>query len=162
MNFVTTASAARAAAIPLVSPSADRSDRAGNIFAAAGRLLPFIERGRAVSANDLRAIMSEALGGTDAEGFWVWKDAYEACEAAQVLFLKKFGPAIAAQSGSAAATLAMLMKIAELLPTHTRRSEESQALQQLSTPIPLGFVAAHAAAISSTDRVLEPSAGTGT
>jgi predicted RNA methylase len=161
MNFVATASTARAAATPLVLPSADRSNRAGNIFAAAGRLVPFIERGRAVSGNGLRMVMTEAFSGSDAEGFWVWKDGYEACEAAQVLFLRKFGPAIAAQSGSAAATLSMLMKIAQLLPTHTRRSEESQALQQLSTPIPLGFVAAHAAAILSTDRVLEPSAGTG-
>ena len=36
---------------------------------------------------------------------------------------------------------AMLAKIAGLLPTHTRRSEESQTLQQFSTPIPLGFAA---------------------
>ena len=36
-----------------------------------------------------------------------------------------------------------------------------EALQQSSTPIPLGLVAATAAAITATDRVLEPSAGTG-
>ena len=41
------------------------------------------------------------------------------------------------------------------------RSEESQALQQFSTPIALGFAAATAAAITPTDLVLEPSAGTG-
>jgi predicted RNA methylase len=52
-------------------------------------------------------------------------------------------------------------KIAALLPTHTRRSEEAQNFQQFSTPIPLGLVAAHAAAITTADRVLEPSAGTG-
>ena len=57
--------------------------------------------------------------------------------------------------------LPMLDKIAGLLPTHTRRSEESQALQQFSTPIPLGFAASVAAAITPTDLVLEPSAGTG-
>jgi predicted RNA methylase len=57
--------------------------------------------------------------------------------------------------------LAMLAKIAALLPSHTRRSEESQALQQFSTPIPLGFVASAAAAITPADLVLEPSAGTG-
>ena len=55
----------------------------------------------------------------------------------------------------------MLAKIASLLPTHTRRSEESQALQQFSTPIPLGVAACAAAAITPADRVLEPSAGTG-
>jgi predicted RNA methylase len=57
--------------------------------------------------------------------------------------------------------LAMLAKLAALIPSHTRRSEESQALQQFSTPIVLGFVASTAAAITQNDLVLEPSAGTG-
>ena len=48
-----------------------------------------------------------------------------------------------------------------MLPSHTRRSEESQALQQFSTPIALGFVASVAAALTPGDLVLEPSAGTG-
>ena len=46
-------------------------------------------------------------------------------------------------------------------PTHTRRSEESETFQQFSTPIPLGLAASIAAAITSADTVLEPSAGTG-
>lgn len=57
--------------------------------------------------------------------------------------------------------LAMLAKLAALLPSHTRRSEESQALQQFSTPIALGFIASAAATITAGDVVLEPSAGTG-
>jgi predicted RNA methylase len=57
--------------------------------------------------------------------------------------------------------LPMLAKIAGLLPTHTRRSEESEALQQFSTPIMLGLAANAAAAITPDDIVLEPSAGTG-
>jgi hypothetical protein len=48
-----------------------------------------------------------------------------------------------------------------LLPTHTRRSETSQALQQFSTPLGLAFVASTAACLSNADHVLEPSAGTG-
>jgi predicted RNA methylase len=55
----------------------------------------------------------------------------------------------------------MLTKLAAFLPSHTRRSEESQTLQQFSTPIGLGFVAGTAAAITPVDVVLEPSAGTG-
>ncbi|WP_219335382.1 hypothetical protein, partial [Streptobacillus notomytis] len=42
-----------------------------------------------------------------------------------------------------------------------RRSVESESLQQFSTPIGLAFVASRAAAITPTDVVLEPSAGTG-
>lgn len=92
---------------------------------------------------------------------WDWKTAYDACEAASVLFLHKFGSAMRARAHSPNAMLPMLAKIAGLLPTHTRRSEESEALQQFSTPIALGFAASTAAAITPADVVLEPSAGTG-
>ena len=52
-------------------------------------------------------------------------------------------------------------RITGLLPTQTRRSEESESLQQFSTPIGLAYVASVAAAITPADVVLEPSAGTG-
>ena len=91
----------------------------------------------------------------------MWKDAYEALEATQVLFLRKYGAAMRARAGSRAAMLDMLMRLSERLPSQTRRSEESERLQQFSTPITLGFVAAEAAALTSADLVLEPSACTG-
>ena len=125
------------------------------------RLLPDLERGRRIDAAMLRAAMEHAFGASDADGAWDWKTAYDACEAATVLFLRKFGPAMRAKAASPAAMLPMLAKIAALLPTHTRRSEESQALQQFSTPIALGLAASTAAAITPADLVLEPSAGTG-
>jgi predicted RNA methylase len=128
---------------------------------AARLLLPDLERGRRIDAGILRAAMESAFGASDSTGAWDWKTAYDACEAATVLFLRKFGPAIRAKAASPAAMLPMLAKIAGLLPTHTRRSEESQALQQFSTPVPLGLAAYAAATITPADRVLEPSAGTG-
>jgi predicted RNA methylase len=161
MNIVTSSVAAATTAVPLATHSADQSSRAAAILRAATLLLPPLEGGRQISTSALGAAMSSCFGGTDAEGFWIWKDAYEALEAAQVLFLRKFGPAILSRSASPQATLAMMNRIAQLVPTHTRRSDESQAMQQLSTPLPLAFVAAQAAAISSSDVVLEPSAGTG-
>ncbi len=109
----------------------------------------------------LRMAMENAFGASDADGGWDWKTAYDACEAATVLFLRKFGPAMRSRAASPAAMLPMLAKIAGLLPTHTRRSEESEALQQFSTPILLGLAASAAAAITPDDIVLEPSAGTG-
>jgi hypothetical protein len=57
--------------------------------------------------------------------------------------------------------LAMLSKIGALLPSETRRSEESHALQQFSTPLEFAYVASLAARIGAGDIVLEPSAGTG-
>ena len=160
MNIVIPASAAPAAA-PLAMPGSGSANRAAAILRAAELLLPALEGGRAISANVLGAAMSSSFGGTDAEGRWVWKDAYEALEAAQVLFMRKFAPAILSRSASPQAALALITRIAQLIPTHTRRSDESQAMQQLSTPLPLAFVAARAAAIASSDLVLEPSAGTG-
>ena len=134
---------------------------ASAILVAAGLLLPSLERGQRVDSATLRAAMETAFGASDASGLWNWKAAYDACEAATVLFLRKYGRAIFRQADTPTARLAALSKISGLLPSHTRRSEESQALQQFSTPIPLGLAALNAAAIGPDDVVLEPSAGTG-
>ncbi|OCP22449.1 MULTISPECIES: strawberry notch family protein [unclassified Ensifer] len=158
MNVISS-HAASAAATSLAS--ADRTGRAGNILLAGHQLLPFLERGQSIGAADLRAILTNVFGGSDAEGFWAWKDAYEATEVAQVLFLRKFGAAISARANAPQAALTMLNRVVGLIPTHTRRSEESQQLQQFSTPLPLGYIAARAAGIMADDAVLEPSAGTG-
>ncbi|MGY3235607.1 MULTISPECIES: strawberry notch-like NTP hydrolase domain-containing protein [unclassified Bradyrhizobium] len=128
---------------------------------AARQLLTDLERGRRIDAAALRCAMEAAFGASDAAGVWNWKTAYDVCEAATVLFLRKFGPAMRAKAGSTAAMLPMIVRVAGLLPTHTRRSEDGQAYQQFSTPIPLGLAACTAAGITSADRVLEPSAGTG-
>jgi hypothetical protein len=159
--MLTPASAAPAAAtLPLFPPQAP-PDKVSGLLHAATLLAQLLGQGRALDSRALRSAMEAAFGGSDAEGVWVWKDAYEALEAAQVLFLCKFGGAMRARAGSSAAMLDMLTRLAERLPSQTRRSEESQHLQQFSTPITLGFVAAEAAALTSADLVLEPSAGTG-
>lgn len=149
--------AASAASLPL---AADASPAAA-ILAAAGHLLPHLEQGRAIDAAILRSAMEGAFGASDTSGAWDWKTAYDACETATVLFLRKYGKPLFRKAASPAARLAALTKIAGLLPTHTRRSEEAQALQQFSTPTPLGLAALTAASLTSADRVLEPSAGTG-
>ncbi|MER9791730.1 strawberry notch family protein [Mesorhizobium sp. M0213] len=161
MNIVSTTSAVVRPAAPLGAPTHAPIHNAQAIYRAAMRLLPFLEHGKSVTTAELRTTMTTSFGGSDAQGCWVWKDAYEALEVAQVLFLRRFGPAILSRSATPRARLAMIKRIADLLPTHTRRSDESQAMQQLSTPLPLAFVTAHAAAIASCDLVLEPSAGTG-
>jgi predicted RNA methylase len=151
--------AADAAASLSVAPSFVAN--AAAIARAAQLLFLPLERGQRIDAPMLRTAMESAFGASDADGGWDWKTAYDACEAATVLFVRKFGPATRARAASPAAMLPMLGKIASLLPTHTRRSEESEALQQFSTPIALGLVASAAAAITPDDIVLEPSAGTG-
>ncbi|SKA24881.1 strawberry notch family protein [Consotaella salsifontis] len=128
---------------------------------AAHQLLPLLEQGQRIDAPALRIAMDAAFGGSDTDGAWDWKTAYDVCEGATVLFLRKYGKALLRKAGSPAAALPLLNRIAGLQPSHTRRSEESEAFQQFSTPIPLGFAAATAATIAADDIVLEPSAGTG-
>ncbi|WP_416067705.1 hypothetical protein ACK9YZ_23055 [Rhizobium sp. ZK1] len=101
----------RDTAVAALAP-ADRIGRAEKIPTAGHDLLPSPQRGEPLGAADLRTIPMNASGDSDAEGFWSWKDAYEATEVAQVLFLRKFGAAIAARAKAAQATLSMLTKVA--------------------------------------------------
>ena len=70
------------------------------LFHAATGLLPVLEAGRALDAATLRRAMSTAFGATDTQGAWVWKDAYEAAEAALVLFLQRYARLMRRQAGA--------------------------------------------------------------
>ena len=145
---------------PAEAPPPSRP-KAARLIAAAKALSSVLAAGRALDARTLRQIMTTAFAGSDAEGAWAWKDAYEAAEAAVVLFVKRYGRAMRREAGSPARMLAMLEAVAALEPSHTRRSEEQVAMQQFSTPLPLAYAALQAAAVRPGDVVLEPSAGTG-
>ena len=148
---------------PTASPA--RPSPGDALFAAAQILLPVLEAGQLLDAATLRDAMTEAFGATDAEDGWVWKDAYEAAEAAVVIFMQRYGRGMRRTCGAGSdgprRMLAMLEAVAALEPSHTRRSEEQVRLQQFSTPLPLAYAALQAAAIRPGDVVLEPSAGTG-
>ena len=111
MMSVATAEAAPAAAPLPVAPTSTA------IAHAARLLLPDLELGRRMDAATLRAAMEHAFGGSDAAGAWDWKTAYDSCEAATILFLRKYGMALLRKAGSPAAMLPMLARIAGLLPT---------------------------------------------
>ena len=152
--------------VPIDTPAAPARPVQGDaLFAAARTLLPVLEAGRPLDAETLRDAMTDAFGGSDAAGAWVWKDAYEAAEAAVVIFMQRYGRGMRRNAGAGAdgprRMLAMLEAVAALEPSHTRRSEEQVRLQQFSTPLPLAYAALQAAAIRPGDVVLEPSAGTG-
>ena len=154
-----------ASATALVSAPTAVRPRSSALLAAAASLLPSLEAGRALDAPVLREAMTGAFGASDTQGAWVWKDAYEAAEAALVLFIRRYGRAMRREAGPGphgpAAMLRMLETLAALEPSHTRRSEEQLRLQQFSTPLPLAYAALQAAMIRPGDVVLEPSAGTG-
>ena len=79
---------------PTVSPS-----KPSALLAAARTLLPTLETGRALDAPTLREAMVGAFGASDAQGAWLWKDAYEAAEATMVLFLQRYGRAMRREAG---------------------------------------------------------------
>ena len=85
---------------------------ASAIVAAAQLLLPHLERGQPINATVLRGAMESAFGASDTAGAWDWKTAYEACEVATVLMLRKYGTPLFRKAGSAAAVLPQLSKIA--------------------------------------------------
>ncbi|MHC0067538.1 strawberry notch-like NTP hydrolase domain-containing protein [Nostoc sp. UIC 10890] len=114
---------------------------------------------RTISTRTIQAQMNRYFLGTAASGAWQWKDAYEAIEVAQILYLRHLGIKILSQQPQV--VVQQLEELTALCPTQTRRSEESVQLQQFSTPLPLAYLVALAGQISSSDLMLEPSAGTG-
>lgn len=107
--------------------------------AAARLLLAHLERGEKLDASRLRQAMESAFKAPDATGAWDWKMAYDAAEAASVLFLRRYGPALMARASGDADLLTSIARLASLLLSQTRRSDDSQTWQQFSTPLPLAF-----------------------
>ncbi|MCP1471919.1 hypothetical protein J3E64_003634 [Sphingobium sp. OAS761] len=109
-----------------------------------------------VTRRDLLAEMTQAYGSTSADGRWSQRAAYDVLEAAQVLHLRRNSVPTRPID-----RLRYLIDMTQSLPTQSARSESQIALQQFSTPAPIGFLAAQAIGVRPTDIVLEPSAGTG-
>ncbi|WP_367305084.1 hypothetical protein [Sphingomonas tagetis] len=123
----------------------------------AGLLAERIVKRQGVSRRVLTRLMTELFGAGDASGAWSMRDAYDALEVAQVLaMLRQDTDPV----GNAYAMLASIEAECRALPTQSYRSERQVDLQQFSTPMPLAWLAARAAAMQTSDLVLEPSAGT--
>ena len=139
--------------------------RAARLFTAAQTLVACLEEGAPMDSTRLRAAMTAAFDGqSDQRNAWAWKEAYDAAEAAVVLFMQRYGRALLREKGRprlVSRQLAHMQRIEELEPSATKRSETQTRLQQFSTPTPLAWAAARAAMLEPGDQVLEPSAGTG-
>jgi transposase len=118
----------------------------------------------ALSSEELFALASDFFGGTLAAGAFSARDAYDAAELGLHLALLRrdlAGVVMDGGMGEALEGVAEAKRLATLLPSQTRRSQEQQAFQQFSTPASYAFACAWAAALEPGDVVLEPSAGTG-
>jgi hypothetical protein len=127
--------------------------------AVAFALLEDFRRGRPVDRDRLRVLFSGHVGLSDATGAWAMREAYDALELAQVLFLLE--PACGLVTRDDRESLARLTAFAQSLPVQSYRTEAQVARQQFSTPLPLAFLAGLAARPMLDDVVLEPSAGNG-
>jgi predicted RNA methylase len=150
------------ALLPLLAADGDAADqKAANLLAAARALTPHLNRSRPLDRKLVSGVMTTTFGASDAEGAWLWRDAYDAIEAALVLQLRRLAPQIGRLEDAPADIVALLANLSALSLTHTRRSEEQVAMDQFSTPPELGALAVLAAQVRPGDQVLEPSAGTG-
>jgi hypothetical protein len=149
------------ALLPLFAADVGDHHRPANLLAAARALTPQLNRSRPLDRKLVANVMTMAFGASDAEGAWLWRDAYDAIEAALVLQIRRLAPQVSRLEDAPAEIVALLANLAELSLTHTRRSEEQVALDQFSTPPQLGALAVLAAQVRPGDQVLEPSAGSG-
>ncbi len=122
------------------------------IATAVATLSEAMRSGQLITARMLERLMEESFMAPASAGTWDWRCGYDALETAS---------AHAVLLDPVAPDLATLTAAALKRPTQTKRSEDQIRLQQFSTPMPFAFLAAKAAAITSDDVVLEPSAGTG-
>ena len=125
-------------------------------------LTEHLRAGKPLSSKELYAIADDAFGGTQAEGAYNRKDAYDAMELAVNRYLLEVMAEY--NDGTAANAIEGLKKaqsILGLLPTQNVRTQEMEQFQQFSTPPSIAYLAAWSANISNADSVLEPSAGIG-
>lgn len=109
-------------------------------------------------------IADEQFGGTQAEGKYNVKEAYDAMELGLNLYLNEgiFDNVLTdVNSEFVIGFIRELKGYLKRLPTQTKRTEETLTRQQFSTPPPLAYVANWVANINEEDVYLEPSAGVG-
>ena len=150
-------------ASPIPSPSMPKEPSPSPRYRLAQRLHERLADGEPLTPRQLSAEATDVFGGTQAEGKWLSKDAYDALEVAVNLHLReRESSAWTGLTPEAAAQKARdLTRLVQRLPTQTRRDEEMDEFQQFSTPPALAFVANWSANIRAEDIMLEPSAGNG-
>jgi predicted RNA methylase len=122
-------------------------------------LLSMFRSGERVDRDRLRRLFEGETGRSDASGAWSMREAFDALELAEILFLGD--PACPLLREAPVESLRRLEAFARMLPVQGYRSEAQVELQQFSTPLPLAFLAGLAAEPRSGDVLLEPSAGNG-
>lgn len=127
------------------------------------KLVDVLNRSGEITSKILTQEANQAFGGTQAEGAYSFKDAYDAMESAFNLHLRHTESSDWVNYDLEKAKLHVLELTDRVkrLPTQTKRDDEMDEFQQFSTPPTLSFVANWVANVKSHDVFVEPSAGTG-
>ena len=123
----------------------------------------YLKEGKELTATALYKWADAAYGGTQAQGKYVAKDAYDAMELGVNQWIAETfkGLNFPDDIGKAEEQIKLLQDRIKLLPTQTKRTEEQEAFQQYSTPPALAYTVNWVANLKPEDYYLEPSAGVG-
>ncbi len=122
----------------------------------------YLRTGINFTADRLFEISNKVFGGTQAEGKYTVKDAYDAMELAvnqHILESPDYSTNVGLQD--AKRNIEKLQDMLNKIPTQSKRTEEMEKFQQYSTPPSIAYIANWVANITNKDVVLEPSAGIG-
>lgn len=112
-----------------------------------------------ITRKRLSETFTRLTGATDADNRWSLSDTHASVELAQLLYLQATSEVT--PGSDFAEAFDCFDRIESLTPIQYNRSEEQIRFQQFSTPLRLAWIAGRAAALSSRNLTLEPSAGTG-
>lgn len=122
----------------------------------ASRIADFVSdklaNGKAITRNELNAYAEEVYGKKLANGEIDIKDINDAMELGMNRYILSLKGDYDVDS---------LLKLTNLLPTQTNRTEDQIKYQQFSTPPAIAYTATYAANVGDGDIVVEPSAGIG-
>ena len=117
---------------------------------AINKFAEIIDAGQRLDQKTVHPIMTEIYGSASS-GKWTGKLSTDLIESAMVKTLLRHPPLRELE----------LSNLQNLVPHHQMRSEEQMQLQQFSTPLELADLVSRAGQLTSSDILLEPSAGTG-
>lgn len=122
-----------------------------------------LNKNKAISWQELFSKADQFYGGTQADGTYSVKDAYDAVELGinQALLEKERLGSFPSSAAIAADVMKSLESLLDLVPTQTKRTAEMDEFQQFSTPPHFAWLANWTANLRPEDTYLEPSAGVG-
>ena len=119
-----------------------QNTKAAKLLAAAAHLLSSLERGIPLDAHLLREAMTSAFEASDQRRRLGLERRLRSLGSRRRSVPAQIRPRHPQKGRRPARALAMIERLSALLPSHTRRSEESDQFQQFSTPLGLGFLMA--------------------